>query len=280
MENQTTNSPLGKYLRQPKLYISLPSGGKWYAKNNISKADELEVYSMTANDEIGLKTPDGLLSGKVVTNLIKSCVPEIKDPWLIPMIDFEYILAAIRMASYGDSITTSGVCPKCSNSDSYAIDLQSVLQHIENAHFETVIKINDFTFNIRPLYYKESTELNKVSMMVQRAIKVTIPSIEDTEKREEHIEQLTEQINNATVDAVTSGIIEVITPDGDSETNPQFIKEFILNSDPIFYNKIQEAFKENTARMALPQSQVECSECGEKYQINTNLDYASFFGGG
>jgi len=32
--NTTGASPLAKYARQPKLYISLPSGGNWYSQNN------------------------------------------------------------------------------------------------------------------------------------------------------------------------------------------------------------------------------------------------------
>ena len=69
MENQM-QSPLAKYVRQPKLYINLPSGGNWYSKNNLDSPTEIEVYSMTANDELALKTPDGLYSGKVVTKVI------------------------------------------------------------------------------------------------------------------------------------------------------------------------------------------------------------------
>lgn len=279
MENHTT-SPLQKYTRQPKLYIDLPSRGNWYAKNNIDKVEEVEVYSMTANDEIGLKIPDGLYSGKVITNLIKNCVPSIKDPWMIPMIDFDYILAAIRLASYGDSINIDSSCPKCENRDTYSIEIQGILDHIQTVKFQSEIKIEDFIFRIRPLYYKEVSELNKISTYVQRSLSQVIPKIEDEDQRQEQIDLLFQQINEATKLAVASGITEIITPDGESETNPVFIKDFVLNNNPVYFNKIQELYKTNTQSLAIPSSEVECSNCSNKYSISTNLDYSNFFGEG
>ena len=279
MQSQS-NSPLGKYLRQPKLYINLPSKGQWYAKNNLDSAEELEVYSMTAADEINLKTPDGLYSGKVVTKVIQNCIPGIKDAWMIPTRDFDYIMAAIRLASYGEFIQMGASCPKCQTEDQYQTEIQSILTHLENVEFNTEIRVDDFIIRIRPLYYKETSEVQKINTFVQRALYVTIPKITDEKEKDATIEQLYEQINNATVDAVTSCVTEILTPEGESETNPVFIKEFLLNNDPKFFNAVEETYKKNNQALALPKSEVECSECKELYTISTNLDYASFFGKG
>ena len=274
------NSPLAKYLRQPKLYISLPSGGNWYAKNNLETAEELEVYSMTANDEINLKTPDGLYSGKVVTKTIQNCIPGINDAWMIPMVDFDYIMAAIRLASYGEHIQIDSVCTSCKNKDTYQIEVQNILNHLESVEFVSEVRVEDFIFRLRPLYYKEATELNKISSFVQRALQQTIPKITDDEERQNTIDSLYEQINNATSNALTTCVTEIVTPDGDVETHPQFIKEFILNSDPKFYNTIENQYRENNKKLKLPESEVECGECEHKYKIAANLDYSNFFGGG
>jgi hypothetical protein len=279
MENQSA-SPLAKYLRQPKLYISLPSGGKWYSKSNVDSAEDIEVFSMTANDEIALKTPDGLYNGTVVVNVIKNCIPKIKDPWMVPMVDFDYLLASIRLASYGENINTDAACPKCSNVDTYGVNIQGILQHIEKAEFRSEIRVDDFVFRIRPLYYKENIELSKTSMMVQRALNLQIPNITDDDEKQKQIELLFSTINDSTSNAVTSGVIEIVTPDGETEKNPVFIKEFILNSDPKFFNAIQDLYKENNRNLSLPKSEVECSECKNKYTITTNLDQSNFFGQG
>ena len=79
MENFT--SPLQKYKRQPKLFIDLPSKGAWYSPQVAEKFEELEVYSMSASDEIAVKTPDALITGNAVVNIIQNCIPEIKNAW-------------------------------------------------------------------------------------------------------------------------------------------------------------------------------------------------------
>ena len=275
--NITGASPLAKYSRQPKLYISLPSGGNWYNSKTLSKADEIEVYSMTASDEIALKTPDGLITGNSVVDVIHNCVPAITDAWMIPMIDFDYILASIRLASYGEHIATSGTCPKCANVDQFEIAVQSVLDHITNTKFQTDIPVNNFTVRIRPLYYKETSEVNKVSTTVQRAITQQIPNMTDEDEKQKHIQSLYAMINESTLSATIAGITEIVTPDGETETNPVTIREFIKNTDPIFYNKIQDTYKKNTQEMSIPKSTVACGECEHEYEVSTNLDQSNFF---
>jgi hypothetical protein len=60
--------------------------------------------SMTTKDEITLKTPDALLNGQGVVNVIESCCPAIKDAWAMPSIDVDATLIAIRIASYGNQM--------------------------------------------------------------------------------------------------------------------------------------------------------------------------------
>ena len=103
-------SPLTKYQRQPKQSIDLPSKGRWYSQGSLEKSEELEVFSMTASNEIATKTPDTLLSGNTTVDIIKSCVPSIRNPWEIPLTDIYTILGVIRMASYGSSINAKNTC--------------------------------------------------------------------------------------------------------------------------------------------------------------------------
>ena len=99
------SNPLQKYFRQPKLYISLPSKGAFYPIGALEMPEnkEVPVYAMTAKDELVFKTPDALLNGQATVEVIKSCIPAIKDPWNIPSIDLDTILVAIRMATYGEN---------------------------------------------------------------------------------------------------------------------------------------------------------------------------------
>jgi hypothetical protein len=77
------NNPLRQFFRRPAVYFSLPSKGKDYDIDvlELPESGELPVYPMTAIDEITVRTPDALYNGSAVADLIKSCVPAIKDPW-------------------------------------------------------------------------------------------------------------------------------------------------------------------------------------------------------
>jgi hypothetical protein len=96
-------NPLTQYFRQPAIYVKLPSNGEHYTPGALTMPAnrELPVYPMTAIDEITYRTPDALFNGNAVTNVIKSCIPNIVDPWAIPAMDVDTILVAIRIASYG-----------------------------------------------------------------------------------------------------------------------------------------------------------------------------------
>ena len=102
-------NPLRQYFRRPALYLTLPSRGKFYPEGALEMPEngELAVYPMTAIDEITSKTPDALFNGNAVPEIIKSCVPGIKDPWAVPSVDMDAILVAIRAATNGNDLEIS-----------------------------------------------------------------------------------------------------------------------------------------------------------------------------
>ena len=101
-------NPLANYFRQPKMYMRLPSHGQFYPEGALDKSeiDEYPVYAMTAKDELMFKTPDALMNGQAVVDVVQNCIPNIKDAWQVPSIDMDIILIAIRIATYGEKLTT------------------------------------------------------------------------------------------------------------------------------------------------------------------------------
>ena len=87
-------NPLIGMMRQPKIYIKLPSNGNYWSDGSLqlSPNGEYPVYSMTAKDELILKTPDALLNGQAVVDVIQSCLPNIINAWECPQIDVDLIL--------------------------------------------------------------------------------------------------------------------------------------------------------------------------------------------
>jgi hypothetical protein len=280
MENST--SPLKKYNRQPKLYIDLPSKGQWYKKESLEKVEELEVYSMTANDEIATKTPDALLTGNAIVKVIQNCVPSIKDGWAVTSRDLDYLLASIRIATYGDTMSVSHNCSKCANEDNFSLPLQKLLDHLQSIQPVYEIKVNDFVIRLRPLIYKEIVANQLASMQVRRQLyQISDSKIEDSveviENKTNMINSLYDKISDQTKDIICSVVTEVITPDGESETNPIFIKDFILNSEGQYFNAIQDIYLDNNKIMSPPSSDVSCSACEHTDKVTPSMDYSSFF---
>ena len=78
-------NPLRKYFRQPKVYITLPSRGKYYAEGvlDMPSTNELPVFAMTAKDELIIKTPDALLNGQATVEIINYLLQKIHGKCLV-----------------------------------------------------------------------------------------------------------------------------------------------------------------------------------------------------
>jgi hypothetical protein len=141
-------NPLKQYFRRPEIYLKLPSGGDFYPAGSIDLPDnhELPVYPMTAIDEITSKTPDALFNGTAVVDIIKSCIPNIKNPWDIPIIDLDPILVAIRAASNGPTLDIESQCPSCNEEASYGINLIGLLSSLTAGNYNEVVNVNELTF--------------------------------------------------------------------------------------------------------------------------------------
>ena len=163
---ENTN-PLNKYFRQPSIYVSLPSSGA-YPPHVVtpSQTGELGVMPMTAKDEIRFKTPDALMNGQGVVDVIQSCVPDIKDAWQIRSYDLDTILVAIRIATYGETMDINFTVPGAKEQVSHSINLPAILDELRGTKVDSDIILKDgLKITIRPLTYKDmtTTSLQKVT---------------------------------------------------------------------------------------------------------------------
>jgi len=277
MENKT--SPLQRFQRQPKLYIDLPSNGKWYNEDILSDntATSLAVFSMTANDEIGFKTPDALINGQATVKNIKSCIPAILDPWNIKTIDVDSILIAIRMATYGQSMTVNSTCSKCGEEHAYEIDLQRYLDIFKTKQFQDTVVYNEFTVKLQPLTYRQWTEVQKKQTSFSRAINLQIPQIEDEKQKEEALQSIIDQINELTLFSILDQVAS-IEVDGEVETDKKEIVNFLSNGqDVTFFHKIKQAIEKNISSWNLPSEDIQCDKCEHQDKLRISLDASDFF---
>lgn len=279
MSDQTTGqNPLKGYFRQPKIFVKLPSGGKFYSQGSldVSETGEYAVYSMSAKDELLLKTPDALLNGQATVSLIKSCVPAILEPWNMPSIDLDAALTAIRIATYGENLDIDTACPSCGEENSYAFNLVQFLNQVSSFEFRDKIEFDDLTIYIRPYTYKEMSGVRYKAMEQQNILTViNDDSISDEEKMIKVGEGLL-KITDMTIDVISGCITSVNTPD-QTVTDQHMIREFIENAPKEIYKKVSDHVTEMKNDIQLRPQKVTCAHCEHEFNVDMMLDYSNFF---
>lgn len=274
-------NPLASYFRQPKLYIKLPSHGKFYPDGvlDVSHNEEYAVYAMTAKDEIMFKTPDALMNGQATVEVIKSCVPAIKEPWLMPSIDIDACLIAIRIATYGEGMDINSSCPSCNHLNEFEMNLLSYLDEASKFEYQSTLSIDPLTIHIRPYSYKEISKTAIKSLEQQKIFEVVNdPNISDEEKIERFGQSFV-KLTELTVDVVAGCITKISTPDGDVE-DQKMILEFIENAPSDVFNFVNNHIKDMKELMTLKAQDVECSECKHHWSVTVTMDQTNFFGKG
>lgn len=276
---ETKKNPLSNFYRQPKIYVSLPSKGKFYPQGSldVSANGEYPVFAMTAKDELMFKTPDALLSGQSTVELIKSCIPAILDPWSMPTIDLDFALIAIRIATYGDTMEVNTSCPHCNAENSYDIKLTEWFQVFNNFIYRDVIDADPLTIHIRPYTYKEVTKTSIKTIEQQRIFKIIEDdSISDEEKLEKFGQSFV-KLTELTVDIVAECITAIDSPDG-KVTDKKIIKDFIHNCSKDIFDKVSEQITSMKDQIELKANDVSCGECKQPFSLPITMDQANFFG--
>jgi len=283
---QNSKNPLTAFMRRPKLFLRLPSKGRYWAEGSIDLNDqnEYEVYAMTVKDELLLKTPDALLNGYATVSVIQSCIPAIKDPWQLPSIDLDAVLIAIRIASYGEKVGMDINIPNTDESEPFEIDLRPMLDSvIDNIVWDPVVKVNDdITVHIKPISYRNLTQANIVSFEAERILRQLLGPDVSEDMKVQLMNQAAEKLADANVIQVVNGIERIDTTNGSTD-DQTFITEFLTNSDPTVFKAINKRFKDlnqqNTYSQITVQTPPKYIEQGAPATITTKfeLDYSSFF---
>jgi hypothetical protein len=279
-------NPLTAFMRQPKIYITLPSGGKYWRADclDLSATGEYPVYSMTAQDELLLKIPDALMNGQAVVDVIQNCIPNIKDAWGCPTLDIDTILIAIRIATYGESMTT----PITFGDDlelEYQMDLRTVKdQLISQISWDPVVTISpELTVFVRPLYYKEFSESAVQTFETQKIMQIVGDDNMSEEDKLRLFKDSFTKLTQVTLASVAKGIYQVDSVNG-STTNPQHIAEFVNNMDKDLFNKIQSHIDSLADKNKLKPITVSVTDemrekgiTGDTIDVPLTFDAATFF---
>lgn len=289
IQNSQAFNPLANFMRQPKIYINLPSNGTFWKEDSINMPPngELPVYSMTAKDELAFKTPDALMNGQAVVDVIQSCVPAIKNAWDTPNIDLDIILIAIRIATYGELMTVSHTVPNTSEKVDHELDLRTLIDQIlTRSQWQDRVDINEhLTCFIKPLTYHHVTQTNLKTYETQKLMQAVNNDDLSDEKKLEIFNTSFKSMSNVTIGLIADSVIAIQTPT-DVVTDQKFIKEFVENADSNIIQRIQDhiaSMKKNSGiQPVLLHSTTEQIEQGapESYELPISMDNSDFFGRG
>ena len=271
------NNPLRQYFRRPAIYLKLPSGGKGYSPDVIDMPDtgELPVYPMTAIDEITGRTPDALFNGNAITELIKSCIPNIKDPWRINSIDIDAILIAIRSAAQGSDFDVESTCPKCEETATYAVNLVSALSNITPGNYDKELIVGDLTIKFRPLIYKEINQAGMSQFEVQRVF-ATLDQLSEDE-RAIKTQEAVKTITDITM-SILSQTIEYIKTPASLVSEKEFFLDFLQNCDKTTYIQIRDYHSTLKEQSAMKPMKIKCIGCSHEYEQSIVINASDFFG--
>jgi hypothetical protein len=273
-----SNNPLSQYFRQPAIYLSLPSGGRFWAEGSLAMPEnhELPVLPMTAIDEITYRTPDALFNGQAVVTVIQSCCPNIKNAWHCPSIDLDAILTAIRIASFGHELELETTCPKCNHDDGYTIDLRQVLGGMRMANYDQSISQGDLEIMFQPITYQQIHESNASQFDDQK----TIQNLNDADiPEEEKVKILTnamQKITELTVTMLSMTITMIKTPNA-RVTEKAHIVEFLSNCDRKFFQEIRDHVITLRNESDIKPLTIKCVNCEHEYRQSFTLNQSNFF---
>jgi hypothetical protein len=286
-ENAQKINPLMSLMRQPKVYITLPSRGRYYPEGALDPTvnGEYPVYSMTAKDEIILKTPDALMNGQGVADVIHSCMPNIKDPWAIPTIDLDVILVAIRLATYGDKMTLTIKHSTMDDEMEYETSLQEILDQLQsNTTWEERLEIRpDLVIFLKPIDYKTQTYTQMSEFETQKLMSVIRDETLDDEAKLIQFKSSFEKMTNRTIDVIIKAIHRIESSAG-TVSDPDFLEEFMRNCDREVFDKIKQRISELNENNELKPLKIASTEemlakgAPEFVEIPFSFDTANFFG--
>lgn len=200
------HNPLLDRLRIPGTSFRLPSQGLFYENGELASSTtngELEVYPMTAIDEVILATPDKLLSGKAIEEVFTRCIPQVVKPRDLLARDVDFLMMCLRNVTFGATMEVK-YKHECENAlnHTYMINIDQLIKTVKQIDPTTISKEYTLTMDngqvvkLKPLTFAtiidlyQSTAFSKqeedfsqeeAETMIIRSISSAIKSVDNIE---------------------------------------------------------------------------------------------------
>ena len=284
MEN---SNPLQKYYRQPAIYIKLPSGGRYYPKEVFTPTEtgDIPILPMTVKDELAFKTPDAMINGQSTVDVIKSCVPNMLDPWKMVNYDTDAVLLAIRIATYGETMDVNFRVPVTNEEQSHTLNLPALLEDLGRAEIvDETMTSTKFKIEIEPLTYKSLTKIQIARFEQQKMYGTIDNSTMTDEAKQSAFAKSFETLNMVNFSLLVDSIKSITTPEGNTVVDRAQIIEFCNNADAKTVTEIQEKLSDLRVQAQIPPLKIKTTEDQIKkgapasFEVPVTYDNSNFFG--
>lgn len=269
------------YNRRPPTYVSLPSGGKHYAiPPKLTVDGELAVYPLTAKQELLLKSPDSLLNGESMFQVLKHVAPDIQDPYQVPLCDLEAILIAMRLVSYGPTLDVDLSCPKCKQNNVRTVNLQQFIAKVQPLADKYTVKLpNDLVVYLRPRNIKQNIQESLVTLEQERMVLSVSDETKSVEERAELYNKSMAYLTEKSVQNLAGYIYKVETPDGKSFDDHATIYEWVDQISIDEFKLIDAQVKKIDQAGIDTKIKVVCEneECKNEFEDRLQFDPSRFF---
>jgi len=281
---ENTN-PLNKYFRQASIYVKLPSGTD-YPADVVTKSEtgEIGIMPMTAKDEIRFKTPDALMNGQGVVDVIESCVPNIKDAWQIKSYDLDTILVAIRIATYGETMEINFNVPGANESVAHTVNLPAILDEIQKTTVDTAFTLKDgLKITVQPLTYRDMTSTSLQTFQQQKMYSAIQDSELPDEDKAKRFNDAFKKLTELNSSILLKNMASITMTDGTVITDPAHIKEFVDNANATVIKEIETKLMNLRTQGAVKPLKLKASEeqikkgAPASYEVPVTFDTSNFF---
>ncbi len=277
------NNPLQGYLRSPKLYILLPSGGKFSNIESISDiSQELPIYPLTSMDETLLRNPDALLNGESMASVITSCTG-IKNAYELTANDVDVILLAIRYATYGNELEISTSCTECSATVEDTVDIEPILESIEVLDDEYKVTLdNKLQCWLKPYTFRDSQKAALSAFRETSELNTLINAEADDMSKLITFNKSFQAMADLNIEILSNAVVKVVIPaTEDAEeievTNSNHIEEWVRGiskqqADVIIdeLNVINELGIQREVKLT-------CEKCTSTFSTKIEFNPSNFF---
>ena len=278
-------NPLNKYFRQASIYVKLPSGTD-YPTDVVTKSEtgEIGIMPMTAKDEIRFKTPDALMNGQGVVDVIESCVPDIKDAWQIKSYDLDTILVAIRIATYGETMEINFNVPGANESVAHTVNLPAILDQIQKTTVDTAFTLKDgLKITVQPLTYRDMTSTSLQTFQQQKMYSAIQDSELPDEDKATRFNDAFKKLTDLNASILLKNMASITMTDGTVITDAAHIKEFVDNANATIIKEIETKLMGLRTQGAVKPLKLKASEeqikkgAPASYEVPVTFDTSNFF---